>query len=530
MHRRRSFLVLTLIASCLFALPGGGDSGAAPVPSRIAGPGQAEVLGPPTPTPSQWSVLARAVERQRARERRRREAARRAEARRLRRSRTVAGALRRAWLTRAISRAEYDRLRGIWWRANADLGGLGGTRRLELGAVLTMASRLAAARLLTSSRLAPVFLTIRRNREFWTRRPLPRPGARLAFAKDPVVFQYYVGRGLAIQPLASFGKANALAGSCLRLATRYRCRPLALRRLLNRMLALGTERGGFLAWEYLFRFGGGTPPWISGMTQATGAQAFARGRRALREPRYGRAARRALGAFERRPPLGVAVSTASGLRYTMYSFAPGLRIYNGELQALIGLRDVARIIDSRRARRLYARGAPAGRRSVAAFDTGAWSLYSEGGAESTLDYHRLLGGFVAGLCRRTGVPTYCAAGRRLARYVREAPRMRVRAAVRPRVRRRTAIAFTLSKLSNVMVQVRDRRGAVVFARGLRLARGRHRLMWVPRRVGRHRVRIVALGPAGTRAIVQRTLTVRAVPKKKKAKAKQSKGGKAASRR
>ncbi|MBW3551761.1 MAG: AMP-binding protein [Proteobacteria bacterium] len=95
-------------------------------------------------------------------------------------------------------------------------------------------------------------------------------------------------------------------------------------------------------------------------------QALARGRRALGEPRFGRAARRALGAFEQPPPLGIAVASGRGRRYTMYSFAPQLRIYNGELQALIGLRDVARISRSRRAQRLYERGEPGARRSVRA--------------------------------------------------------------------------------------------------------------------------------------------------------------------
>jgi hypothetical protein len=530
-------LGVLLIALTLVALRGGGDSGAAPVVTPPSRPAPAlsptAVLGPPTPSAAVLArVRARVEARERAAQKRRREAARRVEARRLRRSRSVPGALRRAWLIRAISRREYDALRATWWRANRDLQRLTGIRRAELGAVVAIASRLASARLLKPSRLEPVFLTIRRNREFWMSRPLPRAGERLTFAGDPVVFEYYSGRGLAIQPLASFGKANALAGSCLRLAKRFPCRPAALRRLLERMLALGTERGGFLAWEYLIAFGSGAPPWISGMTQATGAQALARGRRALGDARFGRAAKRALGAFDRPTPLGVAVAKGQGRRYTMYSFAPGLRIYNGELQALIGLRDVARISGSRRAGRLYARAEPVARASVRALDTGAWSLYSEGGAESTLNYHRLVGTFLQGMCTRTGVRTYCAAGKRFARYVGEPPRVVVRTKRRPFTRRRTAITFTLSKVSDVMVQVRDRRGDVALARGMRLTRGRHRIVWVPTRVGRHRLRIVALGPGGTRAVVQRTLMAKAVPTKrsKKARAAARKRAKAAAAR
>ena len=519
-HRGRPLpVVALLIAIGLIGLRGGADPATAPAvaeqdePASVA-PEQA--LGPPTPP---VAVLAR--ERARA-QKRRRAAARRAEVRRLRRSRTVKGAVRRAWLTGAISRREYEQMRRTWSRANVSVRRLSGVRRAELAAVVRIVSGMAAARVLTPSRLEPAFLTVRRNREFWTSHALPRPGTRVTFARDPVIFEYYAGRGLAIQPLASFGRANALAGSCVREVPRHTCRPAALRRLLERMLDLGSERGGSLAWEYLVPFGRGAPPWISGMTQATAAQALARGRRALGDRRFARAARRALGAFRRPPPLGVAVPSGGGVRYTMYSFAPRLRIYNGELQALIGLRDVARISNSSRARRLFERGEPAARRAVPALDTGAWSLYSERGAESTLSYHRLVGTFLRGMCSRTGTSTYCAAGRRFARYVREAPRLRVRTALKPRVRKRSAITFTLSKISNVTVQVLDRRGRVAFARGMRLPRGRHRLVWAPTYVGRHRLRIVALGPAGTRGVVTRTLTAKAKPRKPKAKRGKSK--------
>ena len=30
-----------------------------------------------------------------------------------------------------------------------------------------------------------------------------------------MIFQYYPGRGLQLQPLASWGRANAIAGACL---------------------------------------------------------------------------------------------------------------------------------------------------------------------------------------------------------------------------------------------------------------------------------------------------------------------------
>ena len=100
----------------------------------------------------------------------------------------------------------------------------------------------------------------------------------------------------------------------------------------------------------------------------------------------------------------------------MYSFAPGLQILNGELQAVNGLRDAAVLGRSMRAARLVARGDRAARAALGGFDTGAWSLYSSAGAESTLAYHRLTTAILDALCRRTERAAYCQAGRRFARY------------------------------------------------------------------------------------------------------------------
>ncbi len=508
MDRRRLVALVAVLAAFAGVVLGGGGgdraAGAAPPPLETL---EQPAAGAPRP------MLADESRRLSARRVR---AARAADLRVLRRSRTVRGALRRAWLRGSIDAATHARLRSIWWTSQRARDGLSGRRRAELGEVLRVTARLAYDRRLTPSRLEPVFLTLRRNRDFWTRQALPRAGRRFVFGRDPVTFQYYVGHGLQIQPLASFGRANALAASCVRAKARFRCRPAALRRLLDRMVALGSVRGGFLAWEHFFSYGRGAPPWISGMTQATAAQALARGRRALHDRRYATAAQRALGAFERPPPIGVGVPLAGGgRRYAMYSFDPGLRILNGELQAVVGLRDTATILRSARARRLYVRGERVARRAVRAFDTGAWSLYSQNGRESTLSYHRLVGDFLGALCRRTGERTYCATGRRFARYVREPPRLQLARLRGVRARRPATLRFSLSKISRVSVSVWNGRG-LELRRDLRLARGQHTLRWVPAARGRHHVKIVATGPAGTRSVLRRT--VRAKPSKARARA------------
>ena len=43
-----------------------------------------------------------------------------------------------------------------------------------------------------------------------------------------------------------------------------------LRALLDEALGLATQRAGGIAWEYLFHFDGGRPPWVSGLAQGTG--------------------------------------------------------------------------------------------------------------------------------------------------------------------------------------------------------------------------------------------------------------------
>ena len=90
-----------------------------------------------------------------------------------------------------------------------------------------------------------------------------------------------------------------------------------------------------------------------------------------------------------------------GDHFLMYSFAPGLRIFNGELQAVSGIGELAALGRDRHARRLFARGERTTRAMVAAADTGAWSLYSWAGRESTLGYHQLIEEFLGDMCVRT---------------------------------------------------------------------------------------------------------------------------------
>ena len=129
------------------------------------------------------------------------------------------------------------------------------------------------------------------------------------------MWQYYPGQGIEIQWLGTFGEANGYYLSGHENAN--------LRQLLNEVIPLATNRAGGIAWEYMFRFDGGAPPWTSGLSQGTALQALARALLAASRSAYLSAAQQALGIFETRPPVGRAgQDTPAGSLYAEYTYAP----------------------------------------------------------------------------------------------------------------------------------------------------------------------------------------------------------------
>jgi hypothetical protein len=432
---------------------------------------------------------------------------------RAKKSDTVTGALRYALLSGQISPATHERLTHDYNDARRALDHLTGARAAELGMVLQTVNTLAAQHLLSPGRLRPAFLVLHRNTEFWTHAAFPAASQRTTFGRDPAVFQYYPGHGMQLQPLASWGKVNWLARQCLTARSRARrraaCPVTQLRRTVDRLLSLAAPRGGFLAWEHYFSWGGGTPPWISGMTQATAVSALARASRALDEPRWRQAAHRALGAFTVPPPVGV----DGGDHFLMYSFSPSLRVFNGELQAVSGIGQYAALFPSDRlGGRLFRKGEQTARGMIPASDTGAWSLYSYGGREATLGYHQLIEGFFANMCAQTLRRVYCAAHDRFARYEREPTRIAIAPLRKLRARRATTVHFSISKVSSVTVQVFDEHG-LELSRGLELPHGAHAIAWTPPSRGHFRLRIAAQGPSGPLGVETRKVRV-VLPKPK----------------
>jgi len=342
-------------------------------------------------------------------------------------------ALRRAVTRRAISRSDSSRYRRIYRRASATHGRLRGARRRELGYVVQSLERIALARKLTPTRMPSLFLQLRRNSAYWPSKTFLAAGDQVTFRGSELLFQYFPGRGLQLHPLSNFKKANLLNSACATGGSGKPvcgarppgpkagtpCRPERLRRLLDELTSLAVRRHRkFIAWEYLFDFGGGSPPWMSGMAQATGITAFARGARRLNRPDYNTTAESALGAFEVPPPLGVRTrGPLGGVHYLQYSFAPRLFIFNAFFQSLIGLHDYGKLTANVRATSLFEQGELEARREVRYSDTGNWSRYSFRGAKSTPLYHELLREILQGLGRRLGEDgIYCKYAIRYRKY------------------------------------------------------------------------------------------------------------------
>lgn len=366
---------------------------------------------------------------------------------------------------------------------------LTGTRKTELGAVIDNADSIAVAGSLTPSRLEPVFLTLARNSEWWTNGTLLTSGKRVSFDGSQAIWQYYPGQGIELQMLANFARANALWSSKKR---------DALRALLGELLPLAADRGGFIAWEYYFRFGGGAPPWTSSISQGTAVQAIGRAAKLLEDPSLNDVVTRALGVFEQPPPAGVRRDTPDGAFYLIYTFAPDLLVLNAHLQAVIGLYDYAQLTGDPRAQALYTSGESEARVAVPRYDTGKWSLYSLE-RESDLSYHDLVTTFLKNLCKRTAQPVYCDTADRFDGYLAEAPSV-AESTRRIRTGAPARIGFSLDKISRVGMTVTDSSGRTMLATGAVVGRGARYFTWrSPAKPGLYTLRLSARDLAGNDA-------------------------------
>jgi hypothetical protein len=431
-------------------------------------------------------------------------------------ARTVLAAITRAETLGALHAADATRYRVVWRRARTAARRLPAGRREIVADAIANAGGLAASGGLRAGRIAPAMAGVQASLTVARTAPsLPVAGGRPRLHGDSAVYSYRPPAGVQLHPLGTIGKVNALAATCTRAARRrgWHCRRATLRAAADRLLELSVPAGRSLRFEYLFPFGGGRPGWISAMTQATGAQALARTYRITGDVRYRAAARAAYRTLVAPAPRGTAVRSGGRVSHlTMYAFRPSMRVLNGEEQALIGIADYARITGDRTAARVARRGARSLAAQLPRFDTGAWTLYSLGGAEADLGYHRLAAGFAGGLCDRALARGFCPAAARFRRYTREPARLSLRAPARVRAPRRATIVLAASKQTTAQVAVRDRTGRVVLWRRLALGRAGARIVLPVRRAGRHVVTLDARAANGRTARATVTLTATPPPR------------------
>lgn len=416
---------------------------------------------------------------------------------------TVRGELRRMRRRGQIDPATQRARLAAYEEARATARRLTGLRGREMSGVVSLVDAITARRELTASRLAPLWLTLERNAQWWRKGPLPSSGQRLQFENSELLWQYMPGQGLQLHPLANFGRLNGLWQG----GRRYDRRMAVL---MDELLSLRVDRAGGVAWEYYFTFGPSSAPWVSGMAQATALQALVRAAQRLSRPDVPPIAHAGLAIFDTPAPAGVRVSSGGGAHYLLYSGDPALRVLNGFVQALSGLESYATATGDARAQGLYGQGRQAVAAEIAAADTGAWSLYSLGrvSVEASLSYHQLLTGFLRNLCVRTGDPLYCDSHARFDGYVSQAPTYRVLTR-RLRAGAEGNLRFKVSKRSHVALRI-EHRGGLVTSRSLgTLPHGRRSIRFTPPRgrAGSYTVSLTGTDVAGNRGSETRAVTV-----------------------
>lgn len=235
-------------------------------------------------------------------------------------------------------------------------------RRRELDGVLHDV-RLQAGRY-TPPRAHALFSMLDTNTRYFATHGVPRGKVDVVGA-DGVLYRAFPGHGMQFHPLGNVGWLNATVTA--------KDTP-AVERLAEALAARLVPRDGGAIWEYYVPYGGGRPPWTSGMAQAVGAEALARSALLVNRPDLLTLAREVYREAERQLiPLGAGPWTR------LYSFSD-MAVLNAHLQSIVSLRRYATMAADVAAAELAERQLEAAERLLPRFDTGSWSLYSLRGA------------------------------------------------------------------------------------------------------------------------------------------------------
>jgi len=374
-----------------------------------------------------------------------------------------------------IDQSDSSRYGAIAYRALRAIPRLPGSRASNLAAVL--ADVVAERDQYTAPRALAVFSMLQENTYYLARHWLPRSGTDV-IADDGVLYRSFPGQGLQFHPLGNFARLGSLI---------LQQRDGDASELAQALVDRGVANGPALTWEYYFPFGGGRPPWTSGMAQAVAAQALAR-------IDYEPEARRAYLAL----PRGLLLWPPTGPWVRLYRFSTA-PVLNAQLQTAVSLEIYATLTGDAEAEGLADRMRTSALTLLPRFDTGYWSLYSLGGGEASLNYHRFVVSLLKTLAQRTEEPAWETWYERFDGYLTEPPVISAKAPTPAVVKRRPArISFWLSKSSRVTLSVGGGATAIW------LAQGYHTLTWsgAGRRPGTYAASLVAVDLAGNRTQVQ----------------------------
>jgi hypothetical protein len=388
----------------------------------------------------------------------------------------VAAAISRAFVTKQVTAVQARDLRRTWVAsARATRTAPSSSRRASIRAVRAYTTRLARSGGLTGSRLQPAMLSVEATTWIMTRsRSYPRHEQEVQIPGEPLVFTYYSGRGVQMQPFETFKQG-------LRDINQLTPDTEAARAIADRMLELGVHRGSSLSWEYFFPFGGPWRPWTSAISQAIGTEFYDRMANLVpaeqRAP-YDAAAASITRSFLRSPAAGgVGVSQGTCSYSLIDIFSIRQLIINPHLQVLLNLHRYAESAHNADAQRVYDLGLAAVVPLLPRFDTGAWSNYQPG-QEAELGYHEFQSGQLVKLGKETGNPTLQAYGARFTQYTETPPKLAVSGTSWPSIipardgfRDAIGIRFRVDKRSKVTMVVFDaadhevRRTSVTRGRG-----------------------------------------------------------------
>ena len=369
-------------------------------------------------------------------------------------------------------------------RARSMLSLLPGTRARVLRAVIHDVA--LQWRRYNRPRALALFSMLEANADFVGVNNVPALGTDIV-AGDGVVYRLFSGHGFQFHPLGNFAALNEHVS---------RGRDAEAATLAASLAARGVPRGSGRVWEYYFLFGGGHPPWTSGMAQAVGAQALARAGARLGDA----AVTRAAAAAYRTVPERFLMRLLAGPWIRIYSFN-NLVVLNAQLQSVISVWDYARLSGDAGAQGVGNGMEAAAQSLFPRFDTGYWSRYSLG-RDSPLGYHTYVVSLLRSLARRTADPFWVDRAARFQRYLEEPPLFKLMRSVpvlypvpAEGFRDTAAIRVWVSKPSTVTLTVGGDRLVRAVGGGV------HSFVWRPGRIpaGSYPVHLTAVDLAGNRA-------------------------------